>query len=433
MTELREFRKRCNLFRKTVLPNGLRILTQTMPQTRSVAISCFIGTGSRYETEPLAGISHFVEHMLFRGTARRPSSHAISEAIEGVGGMLNGGTDRESTVYWCKVPYTHFKMALDVLGDMLLHSRFDMQDIEKERRVIIEEINMTYDNPSQYVGQLLDGVMWPGHPLGRDVAGNKTSVSSIRQQDLLDYLLQCYLPRNTVISIAGNVRYPEVISTAQDVLGDWTGTGQCPAFEPFAESRSERLAVESRDIEQVHLCMALPGLSRAHPQRFVMDLLNVVLGEGMSSRLFTEVRDQMGLAYNIYSYAEHLTDSGSLTVYAGIDPGRLEEAIGAICQQLERFVNEPVADAELVKARELIKGNLMLRLEDSRHVSGWLGGQAVLDDKVRTADEVISIIDGITSRDIHRLARALISREKLRMAIIGPVKRSASLERLIGA
>jgi len=241
--------------------------------------------------------------------------------------MLNGGTDRESTVYWCKVPYNHFKMALDVLGDMLLHSRFDMQDIEKERQVIIEEINMSYDNPSQYVGQLLDEVMWPGHPLGRDVAGTKTSVSSIKRQDLLDYLSQCYLPRNTVISIAGNVRYPEVISAVQDVLGGWTEAGQCPDFDFFTASQADRLVVESRDIEQVHLCMALPGLSRVHPQRFVLDLLNVVLGEGMSSRLFTEVRDQMGLAYNIYSYAEHLTDSGSLTIYAGIDPGRLEEAV----------------------------------------------------------------------------------------------------------
>jgi predicted Zn-dependent peptidase len=420
------------LYRKTVLANGLRILTETMSHTRSVSICAFIGVGSRYESDARAGISHFVEHVLFRGTDKRPTSHAISEAIEGVGGMLNGGTDRESTVYWCKVPQPHFNMALDVLSDILLHSRFVAEDIEKERQVIIEEINMSYDNPSQRVGQLIDDVMWPGHPLGRDIAGSKASVSSIKRRDLLSYIKKAYLPLDTVISIAGNIQHKEAISVVTELLGEWTGTGQCPSFKNYREKPAARLVVETRDIEQVHLCLALPGLSRVHPQRFVLDLLNVVLGEGMSSRLFTEIRDQLGLAYSIFSFVDHLADSGALTVYAGIEPRRLEEAVKAISRQFIRFSKEIISDAEMNKARELTKGQLLLRLEDSRHVASWNGGQEVLTGQVRTVDEVVAILDGITAGDIQKLARQMIVKDRLRLAIIGPVKRSKTLEGLIG-
>jgi predicted Zn-dependent peptidase len=420
------------LYRKTVLANGLRILTETMSHTRSVSICAFIGVGSRYESDARAGISHFVEHVLFRGTDKRPTSHAISEAIEGVGGMLNGGTDRESTVYWCKVPQPHFNMALDVLSDILLHSRFVAEDIEKERQVIIEEINMSYDNPSQRVGQLIDDVMWPGHPLGRDIAGSKASVSSIKRRDLLSYIKKAYLPLDTVISIAGNIQHKEAISVVTELLGEWTWTGQCPSFKNYREKPAARLVVETRDIEQVHLCLALPGLSRVHPQRFVLDLLNVVLGEGMSSRLFTEIRDQLGLAYSIFSFVDHLADSGALTVYAGIEPRRLEEAVKAISKQFIRFSKEIISDAEMNKARELTKGQLLLRLEDSRHVASWNGGQEVLTGQVRTVDEVVAILDGITAGDIQKLARQMIVKDRLRLAIIGPVKRSKTLEGLIG-
>jgi predicted Zn-dependent peptidase len=420
------------LYRKTVLANGLRILTENMPHTRSVSICVFIGVGSRYETDTRAGISHFVEHMLFRGTDKRPTSHAISEAIEGVGGMLNGGTDRESTVYWCKVPQAHFEMALDVLSDILLHSRFVAEDIEKERQVIIEEINMSYDNPSQRVGQLMDDVMWPGHPLGRDIAGSKVSVTSIKRNDLLGYVKKNYLPSDTVISIAGNIQHKEAISVVTELLGEWTGTGQRPGFKTYHDKSAERLTVETRDIEQVHLCLALPGLSRVHPQRFVLDLLNVVLGEGMSSRLFTEIRDQLGLAYSIFSFVDHLADSGALTVYAGIEPRRLEEAVKAISSQFTRFSKEIVSDAEMTKARELTKGQLLLRLEDSRHVASWNGGQEVLTGQVRTVDEVVAILDSITAPDMRKLARQMIVKDRLRLAIIGPVKRSKTLEGLIG-
>ena len=402
-----------------------------MPHTRSVTVCLFVGVGSRYETNARAGISHFVEHLIFRGTEKRPASGDISCAIEGLGGVLNGGTDRESTVYWCKVPCQHFAVALDVLSDILLNSRFDAGDIEKERQVIFEEINMGFDNPPQRVGELIDSVLWPGHPLGRDIAGSRQSVSSIKRRDILNYVNKYYQPASTVMSIAGNITHVQAAGAVTDLLGGWLSSARPPRFRPYRAQQSERLVVETREIEQSHLCLALPGLSRSHPDRFKLDLMNIVLGEGMSSRLFTEIRDNLGLAYAISSYSEHLADSGALTVYAGVEPRRLEEAIRAIQKQLLRLTREIVLEEELGKAKEMAKGRMLLHMEDSRHVAGWMGGQEVLTGKVLTVDQVSTIIDAVTPAEIKKLAGQLISRVNMRLAVVGPTKRNATLEKLI--
>ncbi|MEE8618687.1 MAG: pitrilysin family protein, partial [Dehalococcoidales bacterium] len=302
------------MYQKTTLDNGLRIITATMPHTRSVSICIFIGVGSRYETEAEAGISHFIEHLCFKGTEKRPTSREISEAIEGVGGILNGGTDKELTLYWCKVAQPHFSLTLDVLADMLLHSKFDPVEIEKERQVIIEEINMSQDYPPQWVDMLIDQLLWPNHPLGRDIAGSKESVAAINRDKMLDYLQEQYLPNKTVVSIAGNMQHQEIVTAVSQSLGDWTSRQQPSGYSAYEEQPSQQLHIETRDTEQAHLCLALPGLSLIHPKRCTLDLLNVILGEGTSSRLFTEIRDKLGLTYNIHSYTEHFLDSGSITV-----------------------------------------------------------------------------------------------------------------------
>jgi len=423
--------KRCDLYRKTVLGNGLRILTERMPHTRSVSVCIFLGVGSRYETARRAGVSHFVEHVIFRGTQKRPSSGDISRAIEGLGGILNGGTDRESTVYWCKVPSQHLEVALDVLSDILLHSRFDRGDVEKERQVITEEINMCFDNPSQRVGQLLDSVLWAGHPLGRDIAGTKESVAAIMRSDLLAHVRHYYVPVNTVIAVAGRIDHNQVIDSVNTLLGDWKEGKARIGFTGFGEKGGDRLALETRDIEQSHLCLAIPGLSRVDEDRYKLDILNIVLGEGMSSRLFTEVRDQMGLAYSIYSFTEHLADSGALTVYAGVEPARLEEAIGAVKQQLERFTSELITEKELAMAREMARGRMLLRLEDSRHVASWIGAQEVLTGRVLTVDQISRILNAITAEEVREVARKLIRGGQMRMAVVGPNTETAALAALI--
>jgi len=418
------------LYQKTTLDNGLRVITANMPHTQAVSLSFFIGVGSRYETEAQAGISHFIEHLLFKGTAKRPTAREISTVIEGVGGILNGGTDKELTVYWCKVAQHHLSLALDVLVDVLLHSRFDPQDIERERQVIIEEINMSKDFPPQQVATLIDELLWPNHPLGRDIAGSKQSVAGITRDMMLDYLAAQYLPNNTVVTIAGNIQHQEVVTAINQALGNWTNQRTRSEYAAYKEQAAQRLHVETRDTEQAHLCLALPGLPLLHPKRFTLDLLNVILGEGMSSRLFTEIRDRLGLAYSIHSYIEHYLDSGSVTIYAGVETKNLSTAIKAILEQLSQL-KETVPESELSKAKELSKGRLLLRMEDSRNVAGWMGGQEILTGRILSLDQIVSIIDAITAEELKQLARELIVASQLRLAVVGPVASDEPLDELL--
>ncbi len=419
------------MYQKTTLDNGLRILTENMPHTRSVSLCIFIGTGSRYEDDAQAGISHFTEHLLFKGTSKRPTSKDISEGIEGVGGILNGGTDKEITIYWSKVAQHHFSTALDVLVDMLLNSTFDPKEIEKERHVIMEEIHMCRDVPAQQVDMLIDELLWYNHPLGREIAGTKESVAAITRNTMLDYLKSRYLPGNTVVAVAGNIRHREAVTAVKRVMGKWADSKLTGQFLAYKEPKKvPQLRIENRDTEQTHLCLGLPGLSLFDPRRFALNLLNVVLGEGMSSRLFAEVRDKLGLAYSISSFVDHFQDTGSMTVSAGVDAKNLQAAVKAIVEQLARL-KEPIPEPELTKAREMSKGRLLLRMEDSRSVAGWLGGQEILLRKIMTLDEAIAIIDAITAEELQQVARDIIKGNKLRMAVVGPIPEDEPLQELL--
>lgn len=412
------------MYHKESLDNGLRVITSAMPHTHSVSICIYLGVGSRYEPDVQAGVSHFLEHLCFRGTKKRQSAKDISEAIEGVGGILNGGTDKELTVYWCKVASTHFEKALDVLSDMVLNSRFESRDIERERKVIVEEIGMSRDSPHQLVGMLIDELLWPNHPLGRDVAGTRESVGSMSRDLILDFLRHEYTPQNTVISIAGNIEHSHALDEVSKQFSEWKNNSKSLDFDVYQEKINPRLKIENRDTEQTHLCIALPGVSLTDPKRFPLDLLNVILGEGMSSRLFLEVRDKLGLAYNVHSYLDHFHDSGALTVYAGVEPGNLKVSIEAILKQLSAL-KEPVRQEELTKAKELSKGRLALRMEDSRSVAGWTGGQETLNGYILTVDDVIEKIDVVTAEDLAKLASDLFTGDKLRLSVVGPVKEKA--------
>jgi predicted Zn-dependent peptidase len=418
------------LFRKVTLDNGLRLVTAVMPHTRSVSINFFIGTGSRYEDDKEAGISHFIEHMLFKGTPKRPTPAEVCTVVEGVGGMINAGTDKELTIYWCKIAQSHFHNALDVLVDILLNSLFDPAEIEKERQVIIEEINMSLDAPPSRVSMLIDELLWPGHPLGRDVAGTRESVAAISREMMLDYLSRRYQPDNVVLSIAGDINRKEVVAAVECAVAGWKKGKPRAGFTPYKDQMGRRVLIEKRDTEQTQLCLALPGLSIVDPRRFKMDLLNVILGEGMSSRLFTEIRDKLGLAYSIQSYAEHFLDTGVMAVSAGVDAKNLPVAIKAILGELSRL-KEIIPGAEVSKAKELFKGRILLRMEDSRSVAGWMGGQEILTGEILTVDQVISIVDAITSEELQKLAEELLIGEKLRLAVVGPISADEPLEQLL--
>lgn len=418
------------MYQKITFDNGLRLLTEPMPHTRSVCVAFFLGIGSRYENETEAGISHFVEHLSFKGTQKRPTSKEISEAIEGVGGILNGGTDKELTIFWCKVASHHFPLALDVLSDLLRYSRFDPEDVERERQIIIEEISMSLDLPQYRVDLLVDHLLWQGQPLGRDVAGSKETIARLTRQQLLNYSARNYLPNNLVVSVSGDISQEEVREMVNQTFADWSA-GELPTAQPTnVHQQAPQHLIEPRDTEQVHLCLGFLGLPLTHPDRFTLDLLNVILGEGMSSRLFINIRDRAGLAYDIHSYVNYFLDSGAIIVYAGVHPKHVKAAVTAILNELTRLKDD-VPEADLTKAKEMIKGRLMLRMEDSRNVAGWLGGQEILTGHVLTVDDVLAKINTISSDDIKRIARQLLITEKLNLAIVGPVNKEEPLAELL--
>jgi predicted Zn-dependent peptidase len=409
------------MYNKTVLDNGLRVITSTMPHSRSVCLAIFVGAGSCYESEEEAGISHFAEHLFFKGTERRPTSKEITQDIEGVGGIINAGTDKEVTVFWCKVASPHFPIALDVLSDLLLNSRFDNKEIEQERRIISEEINMNLDLPQQRVNMLIDELLWPEQPLGREVIGYKETVSSITRGQLLNYVARRYMPNNTVLSIAGNIQQEEAMAQIEPLFNKWAARELLTGYITNDKQTEARLRIESKDIEQAHLCLAVHGLSRSHPQRFTLDLLNTVLGGGMSSRLFMEIREHKGLAYDIHSYTEHFLNSGSFTIYAGVDPEKTETAVAAILEEISQ-IKQGITASEVTRAKELSKGRLYLRFEDSQNVALWYGGQEILLQQILDIDDVISIVDSITIDELKEVAKEVLTDSGLNLAVTGPVK-----------
>lgn len=416
----------------TTLDNGLRILTAPMPHTRSVSVSFYVGAGSRYETKPVAGLSHFVEHMLFKGSRDRPTAKDISEAVDRVGGVLNGGTDRELTVYYVKVARPHFPLALDLLVDMLRHPIMDRTELEKERKVIIEELAMVGDSPAQQADVLLDEVLWPDQPLGWDVAGTETSVSELSPDAIDEYFKQQYVPNNTVLSVAGAVEHADVVEAVRRHMGDW-GIGKPSTWHTAVNGRcGAKVKVQYKKTEQAHISLAVHGVSTLHPDRYAIDLLSVILGEGMSSRLFMELRENRSLCYDVHSYTSHFLDTGAFSVYAGVDPAQASAAIEAILEQLA-LTRDGIPEDELVKAKELTKGRMLLRMEDTRAVSGWLGVQELLTGRVRTVDEVVESVEAVTTDDLRRVATDLFAGDRLGMALVGPFrseKRFASLLKL---
>lgn len=418
------------MYTKTVLDNGLRVITSTMPHTRSVCLAFLIGAGSCYENESEAGISHFAEHMYFKGTKRRPTAKAVSQDVEGVGGIINAGTDKEMTVFWCKVADAHFSVALDVLSDLLCNSRFDSNDIEQERRVIIEEINMHMDIPQQRVNMLIDELLWPDQPLGREIIGSKETVASTTREQMLKYIAHRYLPNDTVVSIAGNIQHDEALARIEALFHDWSAGQVSEGYVTNSGQDTPRLRVEHKNSEQVHLCLGVHGFSRFHPRRFALDLLNTAFGVGMSSRLFTEIRENKGLAYDIHSYVEHFLNSGSFAIYAGVDTNKAETAIATIVEEMAKLRQEITAD-ELRRAKELSKGRLQLRLEDSQNMALWLGGQELLRREILDMDAVISIIEAITGDELKQVAHEILVDNGLNLAVVGPVKDEEPLLNLL--
>ena len=417
-------------FDRTVLPNGLRILTSTFRHTNAVSIIFLFGAGSRYETPELAGASHLFEHLLFKGTPRRPNPRQISEVVEGVGGSLNAFTDREVTGYWCRLAQPHYREGIDLLADMALNSLFRDEDIDKEKQVVYEEIRASFDSPGARTSMLLDGLLWPDQTMGRDIAGSIESVGAISRDEMRKYLETQYVASNTVIAVAGNIEHEDVVEQLTELLGG-LHDGEILPMYPFEDKiDGPRVALEHRPTEQAHLAFGLPGLSQDDSDRHALALMSVILGESMSSRLFEEIREKRGLAYDIHSGAQFYSDCGAFVVESGIDPARIDEAIPVILGELGKM-RDGVTEEEWSQARELTKGRMMLRMEESRAVTSFLGIQELLRNKVESVDAVIAKVDAVTMDDIKRVANRIINPEKLVLAIVGPFEDASRFEKLL--
>lgn len=402
------------------LSSGLRLVTVPLPSAYSASVRVTLAAGSRHEPPALAGAAHFIEHMLFKGTGRRPTPRQIAIAIEGVGGDLNASTGRELTTYYARVSAGDLDIALDVLMDMLLESRFAPEDIERERKVIIEEINESLDLPDEVAAMNFQELLWPDHPLGRDVAGSRSSVRRIDRSALLDYFRQSYQPERVVLSVAGNVTHEQVAAQIERLSAGWRGGDALPLLAA-RQLDGPLTRAAHRPVEQCHLLLGCRAVDWFSPDRFALTLLDIILGEGMSSRLFTRIREERGLAYSIYSYSSHLQDSGSFAVCAGVDESDLDETIHAVLEELHRLREEPVAEEELAMAKAYIRGRTHLQLEDTGTNASWVGQQLAVIGQVVTPSTLLAQLDAVTAADIQRLARTLFRDEALALSVVGPV------------
>jgi predicted Zn-dependent peptidase len=406
-------------YERVVLPNGVRVLVKDMPEARSASIAVYVGVGSRSETKIDAGTSHFLEHMVFKGTANRPSASEISQQIEGVGGTVNASTDKEATVFSSFVPARHYLLALDIVSDLVRAPLLRDADVESERNVIVEEIRMYRDQAQDRVHTLIDELLYPNHPLGWEIAGREPVVLGLTATGLREFMAAQYAPSRVVVAIAGRIDEAEAIAAVRSRFGDLPARPAL-AVKPAPKPGRARTKTLAKRGEQAHVCIGWRGVPQLHPDKFPIDILNAILGEGMSSRLFLELREKRALTYDVHSYISNYSDAGHVVIYAGVAPTRAKEAVGAALAEVARLRAEPVTEAELTRVRDFVKGRIELRLEHSRGVSSWLAGQELFLEKVRSVEELIAIIDGIGAADLQRVAQRYLRPELAYLAAVGP-------------
>jgi predicted Zn-dependent peptidase len=408
------------VFQRTELDNKLRVLTAPLPHAQSVACFVMLAAGSRYEQASNRGIAHFAEHMFFKGTERRPTSRDLSTLIDGIGGEFNAFTSKEYTGYYVRCAGADRDIALDVLLDMLRHSKFEPEEIEREKGVILEEMNMYQDTPRDHIGTVYDTLMYGDNPLGWEVIGTKETVTAASHDTFLEYVDEWYTPERMVVGVAGMVG-DGLEPMLEELLGDLTPNGERkPAPAELDRPPGPRVAVHKKDAEQAHLILGVPSYPIDHPDRYAIQLLSAVLGSGMSSRLFLEVRERRGLAYYVHGFNHAYTDAGSLLSQAGVDIKRIDEAITVIVEQFNRMASEEVPSDELEKSRSMIKGRFVLRTEGPQGLIMYGLNREVLEGEALEPEEYLKKIDEVTAEDVQRVAQDLIAKEKLHLAVIGP-------------
>ncbi len=392
-----------------------------MPNMQSLALGIWIKVGGRYESLAFKGISHFLEHLIFKGS-KKYSCRRIKESIEGVGGSLNGFTSEELTCYLVKIPSRHLDLALDILSDMVINPLLPEEEIKKEKAVIQEEIKMYKDLPQSYVYELLDNLLWPNQSLGSSIIGTEESVNRIQRHELLSYQQSYYSPFNIIISAAGLFEYDKLITSAKDRFGNLK-TKNFNAFSKAVEKQNKpQLKILAKDTEQTHLALGFHSLKRNHPLRFALDLLHIVLGANMSSRLFDELREKRGLAYEIGTVVKRYEDTGAFIVHAGIDNRKIDEAVSLILKELKKIKDKLVNLDEFKRAKEFYLGQIMLALEDTLDHMLWIGESTVTLNKTYSLKDIIKEVKKIKPEDIREICRDIFKENNLNLALIGPLK-----------
>ncbi|MDD5144530.1 MAG: pitrilysin family protein [Candidatus Pacebacteria bacterium] len=408
------------MYKKTAQKNGLRVITVPDSGTKAVTVLVLVGTGSKYERKEINGISHFLEHMYFKGTKKRNTPLMVAELLDKVGGIYNAFTGEECTGYFAKVSAGHFDLALDWVSDIYLNSLFPPKEIEKERKVITEEINMILDTPMAYVGEVWKKLLYGDQPAGWDIAGTKESVGKITRKQILDYKNSQYVAQNTVVCIAGNFKENAALKRVKECFSGIPASPSAERFKVKEEQSKPECLIYNKKTDQTHFCLGVRTYNISHPQRYTLELLGVILGGMMSSRLFTEIREKLGLAYYVKADADQDQDSGCLVAQAGVDNQRIDLAISAVLREYKKISQFKVGQEELKKAKENLKGKLALMLESSDANASFYAGQEILEKNILTPEEIFKKIDRVSAIDILKVAKDIFCPEKLNLALIGP-------------
>lgn len=411
------------MYQKTVLDNGIRILTEKVPSAYSAALGFWVENGARHESRALNGASHFIEHLLFKGTRRR-SALDIAKEIDSVGGALNAFTSHELSCYFAKVAGDKLPLAIDLLSDILCHSLFDLDEIEKERRVILQEIHMVEDSPDERIHELFAQKFWPDHSLGRPILGTSQSVSALDRSTLLDFFAEQYSGSNLIISAAGDLDHQQVVDCVASALGGLPSGSRAEA-EPPTHLPLRQVNILKKRLEQVHLCLGTVGLPQGHSLRYVGQILNAILGGSISSRLFQKLREERGMAYSVYSYLNAHLDCGTLVVHAGVSPDDAGHAIGVILRELNLFKNKMVSADELQAAKDQLKGQFLLSMESTDNRMTRLAKNEVYLQRVLEPEEILVNIDKVRAEDIQQLANNLFKDESLVLQMVGDLAHDA--------
>ena len=419
------------MFKKTTIKNGLRIITVPQKNTQSLTVLVLVGTGSKYEKKEINGISHFLEHMYFKGTKKRPSTIAIAETLDKVGGIYNAFTAEEYTGYFAKIALSHFDLALDWVSDIFLNSTLPEKEVEKEKGVIIEEINMRQDHPIEYIQILWSKLLYGDQPAGWDIAGTKESVADMTRGKLIDYMKKQYVASNTIVSIAGNFNESLAIKKVKEFFSKIKTRKSIEEPKVVERQQKPNLLLHFRETDQTHLSLGVRSFNLFHPKRYAQDLLAIILGGMMSSRLFIEVRCKLGIAYYINTNSVANPDTGFLSTQTGLDNKNVEKGILTILKEYKKISQKMVSFSELKKAKDYLKGKTTLLLESSDAQASFYAGQELLEKKILTPKEIFAKINKVTQDDILEVAKEIFKPEKLNLALIGPFKDKERFQRLL--